>query len=110
MSAFKITMKQEQIAQSFVVINAYRNVAGAEKMVAHHTALVTRLQAEIADLKQVVAVQTFGAPVVVTTGFKGEWVVVAGGLDAVGRVVEGSRIGGVMSKRNAEKLVRKLTK
>lgn len=110
MSAFKITMKQEQIAQSFVVINTYRNDVKAAAMVAHHEALVTKLQAEIATLKQMVAVQTFGTPVVVSTGCHGEWMVVAGGLDNLGRVVPGSRIGGITSKRNAEKLVRSLTK
>lgn len=106
MSAFKITLKQEQIAQSFVIINGYANDASAAEMVAHHRALVSKLNAEIITLKNVIAVQTFGAAVVVSTGCKGEWIVVAGGLDETGAVVKGSRIGGVSSKRNAEKLAR----
>lgn len=106
MSAFKITLKQEQIAQSFVIINAYANDAAAAEMVAHHRALVSKLNAEIVTLKNVVAVQTFGAAEVVSTGCRGEWMVVAGGLDATGAVVKGSRIGGISSKRNAEKLAR----
>ncbi|APU00440.1 hypothetical protein [Aeromonas phage 3] len=110
MSAFKITMKQEQIAQSFAIINGYANDTSAAEMVAHHRALVSKLQREIATLQRVVAVQTFGPAVVVSTGFKGEWMVVAGGLDAVGRVVEGSRIGGTSSKRTAEQAARSINK
>ncbi|MGL5093713.1 MAG: hypothetical protein ACRC8B_22895 [Aeromonas sobria] len=110
MSAFKITMKQEQIAQSFEIINAYSADASAGAMVAHHRALITRLNAEIVTLKQIASVQTFGAAVVVSTGCKGEWMVVAGGLDVTGAVVKGSRIGGISSKRNAEKLARTINK
>ncbi|AWH15025.1 hypothetical protein [Aeromonas phage 85AhydR10PP] len=110
MSAFKITMKQEQIAQCFEVIKAHSGDASAARMVAHHRALVDRLNAEIVTMKQVISVQTFGPAVVVSTGCKGEWMIVAGGLDATGAVVKGSRIGGISSKRNAEKLARIINK
>ncbi|MGL4504675.1 MAG: hypothetical protein ACRCUF_02965 [Aeromonas sobria] len=110
MSAFKIALKQEQIAQSFVIINLYAKDAHAAEMVARHRALVDRLNAEIVTLKHVVSVHTFGAAEVVSTGCRGEWIVVAGGLDETGAVVKGSRIGGISSKRNAEKLARSVNR
>lgn len=110
MSAFKITMKQEQIAQSFEIIKAYGSDASAAEMVAHHRGLVARLQREISTLTKVETIKTFGPAVVVSTGFRGEWVVVAGGLDAQGRTVEGSRIGGISSKRTAEQAANSLNK
>lgn len=110
MSAFKITLKQEQIAQSFAIIKGYSADASAAEMVAHHRALVARLQAEIADLTKAEAIKTHGQANVISTGFRGEWVVVAGDLNAQGVIVNGTLLSGVMSKRNAEKEARRLNK
>ncbi|MGL5589059.1 MAG: hypothetical protein ACRDDI_13480 [Aeromonas veronii] len=110
MSAFIIEHKQALITQSFAVVNAYRGDASAAPMVSHHQALISKLQAEIVELKQVLAVGAFGAAVVVSTGCRGEWMVVAGGLDAFGRVAPGSRIGGITAKRTAERLAKRVNK